>query len=223
MTSTFKLCALCVMLVVPAVAARFVGATQEEQKQKQKQKLKRVVVERQFHPKDVLAPVRIHGLMVGKEARTLGKSGTGVRELDKSFDQSAEFEADNNSFVESIRFEVTNRSDKTIKFIRFNIYFFTQHALDTGEDPTGGKDIVIMYLDYGHSPMPKDSPSEVPLRPGHTATMAIDSVSPQLMTFLREAIANMNGEIVRVGILINTVTFEDGSEWYFDGKSSPAI
>src|SRR5215813_5171530 len=218
MTSKFKLCVLCMMIVVAAVTARFVGATQ-----KQEQNLKRAVVERQFHPENVLAPVRIHGLMVGKEARTLGRSGGTVQGLAMSFGQSAEFEADNNSFVESIRFDASNRSDKTIKFIRFAIYFFTQKALDTGKDPTGGKDIVIMYLDYGHFPMPKDSPSEIPLSPGHTATMAIDSVPDDLLTILRNATANMNGEIVRVGILINTVTFEDGSKWYFDGKSTPAV
>jgi hypothetical protein len=68
--------------------------------------------------------------------------------------------------------------------------------------------------------MPKDSPSETPLRPGHTATMAIDSVPDVILKILREAIANMNGEIVRVGILVNTVTYEDGSEWYFTGKST---
>src|SRR5215468_1362730 len=120
MTSTFTLCVLSVMTFVVAVAARFVGATQE-----QRQNLKRAVVERQFHPENVPAPVRIHSLMVGKQARTLGKGGTGVRELAKSFGQSAEFEADSNSFVESIRFDASNRSDKTIKFIRFAIYFFT--------------------------------------------------------------------------------------------------
>src|SRR5262249_46362014 len=84
-------------------------------------------------------------------------------------------------------------------------------------------DSIVMLLDYGHYPMPKDSPSEVPLRPGHNATMAIDSMSPRSLATLREAIADMNGEIIRVGILVNTVTFEDGSEWYFDGKSSPGV
>src|SRR5262245_39174145 len=222
MTSTFRLCGLCVMIVIAIVASRFVGATQE-QRQEQRRNVKRAVVERQFHPKTVLAPVRIHDLMVGKQARALGKSGATVKGLAKKFDPSVEFEADSNSFVESIRFDVSNRSNKTIKFIRFNIYFFTQLALDTGEDPTGGKAIAIMFFDYGHFPMPKDSPSEVPLRPGRTATMAIDSVSPQSLANLHEGIAKMNGEIVRVGILVNTVTFEDGSEWYFDGKTVSGV
>src|SRR5262249_53082997 len=52
---------------------------------------------------------------------------------------------------------------------------------------------------------------------------AIDSVSDHLLTILRESIANMSAEIVRVGILINTVTFEDDTNWYFDGKYGPPL
>jgi hypothetical protein len=67
--------------------------------------------------------------------------------------------------------------------------------------------------------MPKDSPSETPLRPGQTATIATESAPEPLLAILREGIAKLNADIVRVGIVINTVTFEDGSEWYFDGQT----
>ncbi|MGE0130298.1 MAG: hypothetical protein AB7U82_19630 [Blastocatellales bacterium] len=212
MTSKFKLyvcCVLCIVIVIAAAAVRFVGATQ-------KRPVKRVVAVRQFHTNNVIPPIKIYDLTVDGQRRQLGKLGATAKDVAGPVAPGTEFEAVDNSFIERIRFKVTNRSDKTIKFIRFGIYFYTQDVLDTD------KNSIVMFLDYGHYPMPKDSPSEMPLRPGSTATMAIDSVLDDLLTYLREAIAKQNAEIVRVGIVINTVRFEDDSEWYYDGQTRPA-
>src|SRR5262249_4758846 len=156
-------------------------------------------------PKEIRAPIVIHDLTVDGKTRTLALIGGTAATVARAVDPSSEFEADDNSFVERIRFSVTIRSDKTIKYIRFILHFFTRNrGLRTGDFDAA------LWLDYGHYPMPKDSPSEKPLRPGRTATMATDSVPEYSLTTLREDLAKLNAEIVRVGVVINTVTFEDG-------------
>ncbi|MGH9753243.1 MAG: hypothetical protein ACREA2_10710 [Blastocatellia bacterium] len=215
MTNKIKfstLCAaVCVVIIIAAVVAvRFEVDASITLK---KQKPKRTVAYRRLHPKKVKAPVVIQDLTVDGKEQGLDEIGATREEAGRPVDPTAEFDADDNSFVERIRFKVTNQSDKTIKFIRFMIHLYTQEGVRTG-----GWDLAHA-LDYGRYPMPKDSPSETPLRPGQTATMAMDSSPEALLTILREAMARLNAEIVRVGITINSVTFEDDSKWYFDGKT----
>lgn len=201
--------AVCVVIMIAsAVAVRFAADASITLKQKPK----RTVAYRRFHPKGK-APVVIQDLTVDGKEQGLDEIGATKEGVAKLVDPTAEFEADDNSFVERIRFKVTNQSDKTIKYIRFMIHLYTQEGVRSGNFD------LALVLDYGHTPMPKDSPSETPLRPGQTATMATDSVPEVLLTILREGIAKLNAEIVRVGIVINTVTFEDDSEWYFDGQT----
>jgi hypothetical protein len=198
-----------VIIVAAAVATRFAA----EASIPLKQKPKRTVAYRRFHPKRVKVPVVIQDLTVNGKEQGLDEIGATKEGVARQVDPTAEFEADDNSFVEHIRFKVTNQSDKTIKYIRFMIHLYTQEGVRAGSFD------LAQALDYGRYPMPKESPSETPLRPGQTATMAIDSLPEALSTILREAIAKLNAEIVRVGIVINTVTFEDDSQWYFDGKT----
>jgi len=181
-----------------------------------KQSPKRTVAYRRFHPEGVKAPVVIHDLTVDGKERGLDEIGATKEAVARNADPAAEFEADDNSFIERIRFKVSNQSDKTIKYIRFMLHLYTQERIRSGN--TGNFDLGLV-VDYGHTPMPKDSPSETPLRPGQTATIATDSVPEPLLAILREGMAKLNADIVRVGIVINTVTFEDGSEWYFDGQT----
>jgi hypothetical protein len=205
--------AVCMVTIVAAVAAmRFaVDASMTL-----KQKPKRTVAYRRFHPKGVKAPVVIHDLTVDGKEEGLDEIGATKEAVARKVDPTAEFEADDNSFVERIRFKVTNQSDRTIKYIRFMLHFYTQERIRSGN--TGNFDLGLV-VDYGHTPMPKDSPSETPLGPGRTATIATDSVPDPLLKVLREDMAKLNAEIVRVGIVINTVTFEDDTEWYFDGTT----
>jgi hypothetical protein len=215
MTYKIKVSTLCaavcvVIIIAAAVAVRFAADASITLKQKPK----RTVAYRRLHPKKIKAPVVIHDLTVDGKEQGLDEIGATKEEVGKPVDSTAEFEADANSFVERIRFKVTNQSDKTIKYIRFMIHLYTKEGVRAGIFD------LAQALDYGYEPMPKDSPSETPLRPGQTATMAIDSLPEVLLTILREAIAQLNADIVRVGITINNVTFEDDSRWYFDGKTA---
>jgi hypothetical protein len=218
MTNRIKFSALCgavcVMIVVAAViAVRF----EVDASVAIKQKPKRTVAYRSLHNKGVKAPVVIHDLTVDGKEQGLDEIGATKEEIARAVDPTAEFEANDNSFVERIRFKATNQSDRTIKFIRFMLHIYTQEGLRTGDFDLG------LVLDYGRIPMPKDSPSETPLRPGRTATIAADSVPEPLLRILRGGIAKLNAEIVRVGIVINTVIFEDDSWWYLDGKTGKQI
>jgi hypothetical protein len=217
MTSKIKFSALyaavgVVIIIAVVVAVRFVADASITPKQKPK----RTVAFRRFHPKGVKAPVVIHDLTVDGKEQGLDEIGATKEGAGRPVDPTAEFEADDNSFVERIRFKVTNQSDRTIKYIRFMLHLYTQERVRSGN--TGNFDLGLV-IDYGHTPMPKDSPSETPLRPGRTATIAVDSVPEPLLRILREDMAKLNAEIVRVGIVINTVTFEDDTEWYFDGTT----
>lgn len=211
MTNTLRLRFLCVaMLLGSIVASHFVSATQ-------KQPTKRSVAVRRFHPSDTRAPVVLHDLTVGGQPRKFALIGGTAETVSKAVEPDAEFYADDNSFIEKIRFKVTNRSDKTVRFIRFIAHFFTQD----GGFRTGNFDAAL-WIDYGHTPMPKEKPSEIPLPPHHTATIALDSVLDVSLRRLREDLTKLNADVVRVGIVINTVTFEDGSKWFYDAQTSPA-
>jgi hypothetical protein len=199
-----------VVIIVPAaVAMSFTAGAGMTRKQSPK----RTVAYRRLHPKGVKAPVVIHDITVDGKELGLSEIGATKEGVARPVDPASEFETDDNSFVEGIRFKVTNQSDKTIKFIRFMIHLYTQEGVRAGSFD------LAQALDYGLTRMPKDSPSETPLRPGRTATMAMDSLREGSLAILREAIAKLNADIVRVGIVINTVTFEYGLEWYFDGQT----
>jgi len=206
-----ELCAAARMITI--IAATFAMPFAADAGIIRKQSPKRTMVFRRFHPKGVKAPVVIHDLTIDGKDQGFVEIGATAKEVARPVAPAAEFEAGDNSFVERIRFKVTNQSDKTIKYIRFTLELYTQEGIRKG-----GWDLA-QYLDYGHTPMPKDSPSETPLRPGQTATIATDSVPDPLLTILREGIAKLNADIIRVGIVINTVTFEDDMEWYFDGQT----
>jgi hypothetical protein len=214
MTNKVKFSAPCaVVCVVIIVAAAVAMSFAAGDSMPRKQSPKRTVAYRRLHPKGVTAPVVIHDITVdGKELR-LSEIGATKEGVARPVDPASEFEADDNSFVEHIRFKVTNQSDKTIKYIRFMIHLYTQEGVRAGSFD------LAQALDYGRAPMPKDSPSETPLRPGRTATIAIDSLREGSLTILREAMAKLNADIVRVGIVINIVTYEDDSWWYFDGQT----
>ena len=127
MKNKAKLSALCaaarmITIIAAAVAmpiAVYASITQ-------KQSPKRTVAYRRFHPKGVKAPVVIHDLTVDGKEQGLDEIGATKEAVARKVDPAAEFEADDNSFIERIRFKVTNQSDKTIKYIRFMIHCFTQ-------------------------------------------------------------------------------------------------
>lgn len=218
MTNMVKFSTLCATVCVAIIVAAVVAVRFEaDAGMTLKQKPKRTVAYRRFHPKGVKTPVVIQDLTVDGKEQGLDEIGGTKEEVARPVDPTAEFEADDNSFVQRIRFKVTNQSDKTIKYIRFIVHFFTK---DRGLR-TGDFDAAI-WVDYGRYPMPKDSPSEKPLRPGRTAIIAVESVPEVLLTRLREDLGRLNADIVRVGIVVNTVTFEDGSEWYYDGQTRSA-
>lgn len=215
MKSKVKFSALCAAsCMITIIAAAFAATFEADASITLKQKPKRTVAYRRLHPKGFKAPVVIHDPTVDGKEQWLNEIGATKEEAGRPVHPTTEFETDDNSFVESIRFKVTNQSDKTIKFIRFMIHLYTEEGVRAGSWD------LAQALEYGRYPMPKDSPSETPLRPGQMATMAIDSLPEASLTILRAAIARLNAEIVRVGITINTVTFEDDSQWYFDGKTS---
>ena len=207
------LCAAARMITIIAAAVAMPFAVDASITRKQSPK--RTVAYRRFHPKGK-APIVIHDLTVDGKEQALGEIGATKEGVARKVDPAAEFEAEDNSYVERIRFKLTNQSDRTIKYIRFMLHLYTQERIRSGN--TGNFDLGLV-VDYGHTPMPIDSPSETPLRPGQTATIATDSVPEPLLAILREGIAKLNADIVRVGIVINTVTFEDGLEWYFDGQT----
>jgi hypothetical protein len=213
MTDKVKFSALCAVVCVEIIAAAVAMSFAADASMTRKQSPKRTVAYRRLHPKGVKAPVVIHDITVGGKELGLSEIGATKEGVARPVAPASEFEADDNSFVEGIRFKVTNQSDKTIKFIRFMIHLYTQEGVRAGSFD------LAQALDYGRTPMPKDSPSETPLRPGRTATMAMDSLREGSLAILREAIAKLNADIVRVGIVINTVAFEDGLEWYFDGQT----
>jgi len=214
MTNKVKFPSLCALVrVVIIVAAAVAMSFAADASLPRKQSPKRTVAYRRLHPKGVKAPVIIHDLTVNGKEQGFDEIGATKEEVARPVDPATEFEADDNSFVEGIRFKVTNQSGRTIKYVRFMLHIYTQEGLRTGDID------LVLALDYGHTPMRKYSPSETPLRPGQTVTMEIDSVPEPLLKIFREGMAKLNAEIVRVGIVINTVTFEDGLEWYFDGQT----
>jgi len=214
MTNKVKFSALCaVVCVVIIVAAAVAMSFAAGDSMPRKQSPERTVAYRRLHPKGVTAPVVIHDITVDGKELGLSEIGATKEGVARPVDPASEFEADDNSFVEGIRFKVTNQSDKTIKYIRFMIHIYTQEGVREGSFD------LAQALEYGRTPMPKDFPSETPLRPGRTATIAVDSSPEPLMKIFRDAMAKLNADIVRVGIVINMVAFEDDSWWYFDGQT----
>src|SRR4030095_4368195 len=212
MTTRVRLCALCAVIVITAEAGRFVSATQ-------KQTFKRVVSERKFYLKDkdrvVVLPIRIHDLTIDGQQRALGPAigptGDGIEKM--PVEPDAIFDAEDNSFIERIRFRVTNQSKKNIKYIRFNIHFFTlDRRLSTDNTVVIAGPDLVATLYFGRYPMPKESSDKAPLEPGQTVTMAIDSMPEDRLKAMRFDISQLKKEILRVAIHTDRVTFEDGSE-----------
>lgn len=213
MKSATMLCCIFCAVVISPERAQTQTSTGERTVWVRKEPVKRVVAYRRFHPSGVQSPIFIHDLEVKGQKRKLPVIGGTKESASRKVEADEEFDEDDNTFVEHIRFKVTNRSGKAIKFIRFIIHFYTSEGLIRG-----GFDAAL-WVEYGYTPMPKGSPSETPLMPGKTATISTDSVPESALVRLREDLVKLNADIVRAGIVINTVTFEDGSKWYYDGQT----
>src|SRR5215813_10552816 len=103
MTNKVKFPSLCaVVRVVIIVAAEVAMSFAADASLPQKQSPKRTVAYRRLHPKGVKAPVVIHDLTVNGKEQGFDEIGATKEEVARPVDPATEFEADDNSFVESI-------------------------------------------------------------------------------------------------------------------------
>jgi hypothetical protein len=133
----------------------------------------------------------------------------GNKNLEKQIEPDQEFEEDDD-FVESMAFKITNRSDRKITYMTILIYLYTKD----GEKKKSFDDAIT--LDYGSY----GGKSSWKLNPGETMEFSIpDSMLPTI----RNSVYRLGSEVVRVGIYANKIAFDDGSIWNFDGKFYPRI
>jgi hypothetical protein len=172
-------------------------------------KVKRTISEIKYHPKRVTQPLKFHGLKVkGKVVEFSSMFEEGNKFLEKAVRPGAELEEDDD-FLDEMTFEVTNQSDKTITFINFMIHLYTEEGVRKRSFD------VAFPVAYGKVPGSPGLPAAWVLHPGETTSV---SVTEQIYPELRKVINNIVSKVVRVGVYAQTIAFEDGSRWKFDGK-----
>ena len=168
-------------------------------------KTKRTVSKIIFHPTSVTPPVEYSNLTVrGKRSEFSSMFEEGNRKLEKPLRQKEEFEEEDD-FWEQLSFDVTNVSDKTIFFIRTYVFMYTDEGVRSGKRQSGAT------IDFGNP----FSPSVTSLRPEETITLRLD---PMMIDYVRQKNQQLSSPIIRIGIYADSVYFEDGYKWGFDGK-----
>jgi len=198
---TFALSLLIMAVVISfAFAWRYIGSA------KAQGKVKRTISEIKFYPSSVIPPVIIHTMRVrGKQVEMSTMFEEGNRRLEKTIKPEEEFE-EQDDFCEHIKFDAANRSEKKITYVRFRMYFYTQEGLARRTLDTA------IEIDYGPAKY-GETPNRI--NPGERATI---SIPEEMLPELRMEILRVGGQIVRVGVYVDVIHFEDGTMWNWDGS-----
>ncbi len=181
-------------------------------------KTKRTVSEIHFHSEEIAHPVEYSNLRIrGKEAKFSSMFEKGNEKLQKHLRPETEFEEDDD-FWERLSFTVTNVSDKTIVYLRTNIYLYTKEALEgfSTDKDTGGRGEASMAIEFGAPSQPP--PFATSLQPGESTKLIVPEFQ---LEHARQRVQQFSTPIVRVGIFAMAIYFADGSSWSFDGKMWP--
>lgn len=178
------------------------------------EKTKRSISEMFYYPKTAISPVKFHKVKVrGKDVKLSTMFEEGNKHLEKALKPDEEFEEDDD-FLESITFDVMNRSDRKITYMTVLVYIYTKNGVKNRSFDDA------IAIDYGAYGAPLTSNSWV-LNPGDSITV---SIPERKIPRLRQSLERLGSPIIRVGIHTNKIAFEDGSIWNFDGKiHSPLI
>ena len=172
------------------------------------EKAKRTVSKIYFHPKEVTPPVEYSNLKIrGREAQFSSMFEEGNERLQKLLSPEMVFEEEDD-FWRHLSFDVTNVSDKTIVFISTYVFMYTEEGLGSGKRQTGAT------IDFGN-PSP---PAIASLKPGESKTLTLH---PAMLDYVQQKVQQLASPIVRIGIFANSVYYDDGYQWGFDGKVFP--
>ncbi len=177
------------------------------------EKEKRTISELHYHPKDAILPVKIGAKVKGKAVKLGSMFEEGNKFLEKPVKPEEEFEEEDNNFIESTTFEITNLTEKKIVFLRLMIQLYTKEAVKKRSFSTA------FVLDFG-PPETEDGPRGY-IDPGETKFISIPN---RIKQDLRNEISRQESEIVRVGVYAKLIAFEDDSTWEsYTGKYTPRI
>ena len=171
-------------------------------------KTKRTVSKIFFHPKTITPPVEYSKLKVrGRHSDFSSMFEEGNKKLQKSLRPEEEFEEDDD-FWEHLSFDVTNVSDKAIVYVKTYVFLYTS------EGATSLHRQVALAIEFG-SPF---SESGASLKPGESKSLTI---TPQMLYYAQQKVRQLTSPITRVGVFADSVYYEDGYYWEFDGKVFP--
>jgi len=172
------------------------------------EKTKRTVSKTHFHSKWITPPVEYSDLKIrGKQSKFSSMFEEGNERLQKALSPEMEFEEDDD-FWEHLSFDVTNVSDKTIVFIRTYVFMYTKEGIRSHSRQSGAS------IDFGN-PFP---PAITSLKPGESKTLTLD---PVMLDHVRQKVQQLTTPVVRIGIFADSVYYDDGYRWGFDGKVFP--
>jgi hypothetical protein len=175
------------------------------------EKTKRAVSKIQFYRKEITPPVEYSGLKIkDKTPQFSSMFEEGNEKLQKALLPEMEFEEDDD-FWEHLSFDVTNVSDKTIVYLRTNIYLYTREGVQDGSSQAS------MAIEFGN-PLKFGPPYEESLKPGESKTFTVPEFQ---MDYARQKARQLTSPIIRVGIFARDIYFADGFNWTFDGRVFP--
>jgi hypothetical protein len=175
---------------------------------------KRTISRIQFYPNWITPPVEYSRLKIRDKERKFGLSFEPGKEKKKEHLnlEIEEFEEEDD-FWEHLSFDVTNVSDKTIVYLRTNIYLYTKEGVRKEEWDTG------MAIEFGSSDK-FEPPYKESLKPGESKTFTASEYLVPL-AYAKEQARRLSLPIVKVGIFAVSLFLDDGSNWTFDGQVFP--
>ena len=123
-----------------------------------------------------------------------------VVELGRKFPQEKDWFSD-------LTVQVKNVSNKAIARIEINVSF--------PRDAPVAENVTTLVIPILHGEDPADAKDQIPLLPGETADLHMLKTN---LPIIRQALSTLGytDDVTRVGLMLNTVTFVDGSMWAGD-------